>query len=126
MITRNKWTLACALPASALVLAACTAATSESDITVAVSSTDEACTVAQSSAPAGTVSFSVTNDGSKETEFYVYEADGTTIVAEVENVGPGLTRSLSATLEPGTYVTSCDPGMDGTDIRAEFVATDAG
>jgi iron uptake system component EfeO len=126
MITRNGWALACVLPATALALAACTSSTSEGGITVPVSSTDGDCAVSQSSAPAGTVTFSVTNDGSKETEFYVYEADGTTIVAEVENVGPGLTRSLSATLEPGTYVTSCDPGMDGNDIRAEFVATTAG
>ncbi len=126
MITRNRWAFACALPASALALAACTGSTTEGGITVAVSSTDDGCVVAQTSAPAGNVAFAVTNEGSQETEFYVYEADGTTIVAEVENVGPGLTRDLVTTLEPGTYVTSCDPGMNGDDIRAEFVATDAG
>ncbi len=126
MTTRTAWALACALPASALALAACTAAQSDDDVTVAVSSTDDACEIAQSSAPAGNVVFSVTNDGSQETEFYVYEEDGTTIVAEVENVGPGLTRELVAKLDPGTYVTACDPGMDGSDFRAEFTATEAG
>ncbi|MBC7298593.1 MAG: cupredoxin domain-containing protein [Demequina sp.] len=126
MNTTHRWALACLLPVSALAATACTASSSGGDLTVAVSSTDDSCVVAQASAPAGNVVFSVTNDGSQETEFYVYEADGTTIVAEVENVGPGLTRDLVAQLEPGTYVTSCDPGMDGDDIRADFVATDAG
>lgn len=126
MITRNGWALAFVLPVSALAATACTASGSDGDVTVAVSSTDDSCVVAQASAPAGSVVFSVTNDGSQETEFYVYEDDGTTIVAEVENVGPGLTRDLVAQLEPGTYVTSCDPGMNGDDIRADFVATNAG
>ncbi len=126
MNTRNRWALACTLTASALALTACTGSVSGDDVTVSVSSTDDDCVLAQTSAPAGTVVFAVTNDGSQETEFYVYEDDGTTIVAEVEHVGPGLTRDLVATLEPGTYITSCDPGMDGDDIRAEFVAADAG
>ena len=126
MITPNGWKFACLLPTSALALAACTAANSEGDVAVKVSSTNEDCVLAHTSAPAGNVVFSVTNDGSQETEFYVYEDDGTTIVAEVENVGPGLTRDLAAKLEPGTYITACDPGMDGSDFRADFVATDAG
>ncbi len=126
MITRDRWAIACTLTASALALTACTGSASGDDVTVAVSSTSDGCVMAQTSAPAGNVVFAVTNDGSQETEFYVYEDDGTTIVAEVEHVGPGLTRDLVATLEPGTYITSCDPGMDGDDIRAEFVATDAG
>jgi len=122
MITRNRWALACALPASVLALAACTGSVSGDEVTVPVSSTDDGCVVAQTSTPAGNVVFAVTNDGSQETEFYVYKDDGTTIVAEVEHVGPGLTRDLVASLEPGTYITSCDPGMNGDDIRAEFVA----
>lgn len=125
MNTRYAWALACALPASAFGLAACTATPSDSDVTVTVSSTDDGCVLAQSSAPAGNVVFSVTNDGSQETEFYVYEEDGTTIVAEVEHVGPGLTRELVAELDPGTYVTACDPGMDGSDFRADFEVTEA-
>ena len=125
MITRNRWALACLLPASALALTACTESASGDNLTVPVSSTNDDCVVAQTSAPAGHMVFAVTNDGSQETEFYIYEDDGTTIVAEVEHVGPGLTRDLAANLEPGSYITSCDPGMNGDDIRAEFVATDA-
>jgi iron uptake system component EfeO len=126
MNSYNRRALACALPGLSLALAACTGSTSGEDVTVPVSSTDDSCVVARTSAPAGNVVFAVTNDGSRETEFYVYMDDGATIVAEVEHVGPGLTRDLVATLEPGTYITSCDPGMDGDDIRAEFVAADAG
>ena len=126
MNTRTGWALACALPATALILSACTGQSSEGDVTVSVTSTNDACEVSQSSAPAGNVVFSVKNDGSQETEFYVYEEDGTTIVTEVENVGPGLSRDLVANLTAGSYVTACDPGMDGDEIRAEFTATDAG
>lgn len=126
MNTRHGWALACALPLTALALSACTAATSDDDVTITVSSTDDGCVIGQNTAPAGNVVFTVTNDGSQETEFYVYEENGTTILAEVENVGPGLTRELVAKLDPGSYVTACDPGMDGSDFRADFVATDAG
>ena len=31
-------------------------------------------------------------------------------------MGPGISRDLVVNLDPGTYVTSCDPGMDGNDI----------
>jgi len=88
-----------------------------------VSVTDDACTLSETTAPAGDTVFAVTNSGTKVAEFYVYASDGTKIVAEIENVGPGLTRDLAVPLDAGTYVTSCDPGMDGGDIRADFVAT---
>lgn len=118
---------AAALPVlAALVLAGCTSNSLEDAATIAVNISDDACTVSVHEAPAGHAVFAVTNSGSKVAEFYVYAADGTTIVAEVENVGPGLTRDLVVTLDAGTYVTSCDAGMDGDDIRADFVATAAG
>ena len=54
--------------------------------------------------PAGSITFTVENTGSQTTEFYVYEQDGTTIVGEVENIGPGLSRDLTVDLTEGTYV----------------------
>lgn len=90
---------------------------------IAVASTDTGCELASTSAPAGSVTFEVTNDGSEATEFYVYEADGTTIVGEVEGIGPGLTRDLTVTLERGSYVTACKPGERGDGIRAPFQVT---
>jgi len=114
--------LAAPLLVTSLLLAACSedggdGGTSEA---IAVSSTDTACELAATTAPAGSVAFEVTNDGSEATEFYVYEADGSTIVGEVEGIGPGLTRDLVVTLEQGSYITACKPGERGEGIRAPF------
>jgi iron uptake system component EfeO len=65
----------------------------------------------------------VTNSGSKVTEFYLYSADGTRIVGEVENIGPGLQGKLIVTADEGTYLTSCRPGMSGDGLRAGFTVT---
>ncbi|MCG2803337.1 MAG: EfeM/EfeO family lipoprotein, partial [Cellulomonas sp.] len=53
-------------------------------------------------------------------------ADGLRIVAEVENIGPGLSRDLVAQVAPGSYFTACKPGMVGDGIRAGFTVTDSG
>ncbi|GIG22261.1 lipoprotein [Cellulomonas chitinilytica] len=91
-----------------------------------VRSTADACEVSASSVAAGPVTFSVTNDGDDVTEFYLLGEDGLRVVAEVENIGPGLSRDLVAQVRPGTYWTSCKPGMVGDGIRAEFTVTDSG
>jgi iron uptake system component EfeO len=83
-------------------------------ITVAASDTD--CKVGVAQVAAGTSTFSITNGGSKVTEFYVY-APGDRVMAELENIVPGLTRDLIAELPPGTYETACKPGMVGKGIR---------
>lgn len=94
---------------------------------IAVTATDTACDVAVAEAPAGTVEFEITNQGTKVTEFYLY-AEGDRIVGEVENIGPGLSRTFHVEVsEGGTYQTACKPGMVGDGIRADFVVTgDAG
>lgn len=90
---------------------------------IAVTMTDTACEVARQEAPAGTVSFAVTNKGTKINEFYVY-APGDRIMGEVENVGPGLTREFHVEVaDPGRYETACKPGMVGSGIRAAFTVT---
>lgn len=90
-----------------------------------VRSTADACEVSATSVPAGPVTFSVTNDGDDVTEFYLLGEDGLRVVAEVENIGPGLSRDLVAQVRPGTYFTSCKPGMVGDGIRAEFTVTES-
>ena len=46
------------------------------------------------------------------------------IVAEVENITPGLKRELKVEItEPGTLTTACKPGMVGDGIRAPFTVT---
>lgn len=90
-----------------------------------VASSDDACEVSAAEAPAGTISFDVTNTGSQVTEFYLLAEDGLRIVAEVENIGPSLTRALTASVPAGSYVTACKPGMTGDGIRAEFTVTES-
>jgi len=90
---------------------------------ITVNATDTACELSTSTAKAGTVTFQVTNSGSKVNEFYLY-AEGDRIVSEVENITPGLSRELKVEItEPGTFTTSCKPGMVGDGIRAPFTVT---
>ncbi len=91
-----------------------------------VQATDDACTVSAPAAPSGNLTFSVTNGGSKVTEFYLLGADGLRIVGEVENIGPGLSRDLVVTAAPGSYYTACKPGMVGDGIRGVFAVSDSG
>lgn len=122
-----------ALPAVLLLavplLSACTenAKTSDADAsdprTITVTSTDDGCEVSSTDVPSGTLTFNVTNEGSKVTEFYLLGADGLRIVGEVENIGPQLSRQLVVNAADGTYVTACKPGMKGEGIRADFTVS---
>ncbi|MEW9547425.1 iron uptake system protein EfeO [Nonomuraea sp. NPDC050783] len=89
---------------------------------IAVAASDTECKVPVTEVPAGTTTFTVTNGGSKVTEFYVLAA-GDRIMAEVENIVPGLTRELIAELPAGTYETACKPGMVGKGIRNPLKVT---
>ena len=89
---------------------------------IAVQASDTTCEVARSSADAGTSVFAVTNKGSKVTEFYVY-APGDRVMAEVENIAPGLSREMHVELPAGTYETACKPGMIGKGIRSAFTVS---
>jgi iron uptake system component EfeO len=92
---------------------------------VAVNATDSECTLSRAEVKSGTSTFSVTNGGSKVTEFYVY-ADGDRVMGEVENIGPGLKRDLIVELPTGKYQAVCKPGMVGDGIRGDLtVAGDA-
>ncbi len=92
---------------------------------ITVQAADTSCAVSAGEAPAGTLTFTVTNGGSKVTEFYLY-GTGDRILGEVENIGPGLTRQLIVEVpDGGTYTTACKPGMVGDGIRAPFTVTGA-
>ena len=96
-------TLALGLP----LLAACTdnstaGGTASADPrALTVTATDTACDVSATTAPSGSLRFSVTNSGSKVNEFYLLAEDGLRIIGEVENIGPGLTRDLVLQAAPG-------------------------
>ena len=88
-----------------------------------VASSDDACDVSGAEAPSGALKFEVTNTGSQVTEFYVLADDGLRIVGEVENIGPGVSRSLTVKAPEGDYFTACKPGMKGDGIRNAFTVT---
>lgn len=92
---------------------------------LAVTSSDDECALSATEAPAGTLTFDVTNSGSQVTEFYLLGEDGLRIVAEVENVGPSISRALTVNAPAGEYVTACKPGMQGEGIRADFTVTES-
>lgn len=103
-------------------LAACADDPVASDGTLSVAASDSACDLSATDLEAGPQTFTVTNTGSKVTEFYVY-AEGDRILGEVENVGPGLSRELVVDLPKGTYEGACKPGMIGDGIRQTLNVT---
>ena len=94
--------------------------------TIAVTSSNDKCTLSGDQAPSGRLVYKVKNTGSQVTEFYLYAKDGQRIVGEVENIGPGLSRSLVMNVPAGTYVPACKPGMRGKGIRSSFTVTESG
>lgn len=90
---------------------------------ITVDASDTECKLSGTTATTGASTFEVTNTGNKVTEFYVY-GEGERVMGEVENISPGLKRQLIVQLtQPGTYQTSCRPGMVGEGIRGDFVVT---
>jgi iron uptake system component EfeO len=118
----RKLLVATALLGCAVSAAACGKDPSPGSGPIEVKATDTACQVSKPEAGAGTIVFSIKNQGTKTNEFYIYAA-GDRVMGEVENITPGLTRELRVDLQPGTYETACKPGMTGKGIRAAFTVT---
>ncbi|WP_458317052.1 iron uptake system protein EfeO [Mycolicibacterium brisbanense] len=90
---------------------------------ITVDASESGCKLSGTTATTGPTTFVVNNTGEKVTEFYVY-GEGERVMGEVENISPGLKRQLIVQLtEPGTYQTSCRPGMVGDGIRGDFTVT---
>jgi iron uptake system component EfeO len=129
----RKLLVVSALAVAVPFLAACTensdgsggAADSGNPRALSVESTDSECNVSAAEAPAGTLTFDVTNTGSQVTEFYLLADDGLRIVSEVENIGPNLNREMTVNAPAGSYFTACKPGMQGDGIRADFTVTES-
>ena len=92
--------------------------------TIGVAATDTTCKVATTKLHSGTHRFAVTNKGSKVTEFEILAA-GDRILGEVENVAPGVARSLLVELPAGTYQAACIPGMVGDGVRSTLTVIGA-
>lgn len=110
-----------------VVLAAGLAACSSTDTkgAIAVTASNDACKVAKTDLRAGKSTFAVKNDGDDVTEVYVY-AKGDEVKGEVENIGPGTSRTLTADLGAGSYEVACKPGMKGDGIRTRITVTGTG
>jgi iron uptake system component EfeO len=73
---------------------------------LAVTLTNSGCEPASLTAPAGNVTFAVTNKGSKTLELYVLS--GTKVVAEAEDIAPNFVKSVTAKdLKAGDYTLGC-------------------
>jgi iron uptake system component EfeO len=78
--------------------------------TVRITLSDEGCSPARVTVPAGQIAFQVVNSGSaKVTELEVKSSKGI-ILGERENVVPGIPASFTLDLDPGRYTLSCPNG----------------
>ena len=104
---------------------------------------DYSITLDESSAPAGDVTFDITNDAEQTHEFVVFKTDlpedqlptnadgdvdeegeGVTHIDEVEDITAGSTESLSVTLDAGSYVVLCNmPGHYRQWMHASFTVS---
>ena len=101
---------------------------------------DFSVTLDSSSAPAGEVTFDVSNDAEQTHEFVVFqtdlpqdqlptnedgdvdeEGDGVTLVDEIEDIEGGSSESLTVNLDAGSYVLICNlPGHYKQGMHASF------
>jgi uncharacterized cupredoxin-like copper-binding protein len=109
----------------ALAVGAVGCSSSSSGPKIAVTSTDKACVPAQTRLDAGKLTFEITNKGKQTTELYVFGA-GDKVISEVENVGPGTSRTLTVDLAAGAYQLGCKPGQKGNGIRADITVVGKG
>ncbi|MFR0352222.1 iron uptake system protein EfeO [Streptomyces sediminimaris] len=112
--------------ATAAALTAVTGCTqkskAEGDAAIKVTAADSRCETSTKSVPAGQVTLSIENKGSKATEVEILFPDDR-IVSEKENIGPGTEYSLTAEVKAGDYEIACRPGMKGHGIRQKLTVT---
>jgi uncharacterized cupredoxin-like copper-binding protein len=110
------------------------------DNTVSATLADFTITLDQSTAPAGDVTFEVTNDAEQVHEFVVFQTDlaadalptdadgnvdesgeGVTLIDEIEDIEGGSTQSLDVSLDAGGYVVICNlPGHYAQGMHASL------
>lgn len=115
-------TLAAATVTLLPALAACSSG-GDAPTGIAITAEDSSCKIERTNLDAGQKTFTVKNNGSKVTEVYVYGRNGdefTSVITEVENIGPGTTRDMSVDLAAGTYEIACKPGQTGDGIRTRI------
>jgi iron uptake system component EfeO len=122
MSRRTFPSLAAAALLAAAGLAACGSDAGTADANVAVDGTKDACTPATTTAAAGRIAFELKNSSGQTSELYVKDANDK-IKGEVENVGDGVTRTLTVKLAAGEYKLVCKPGEKGDGFTSPFTVT---
>ncbi|KPH98363.1 Peptidase M75, Imelysin [Actinobacteria bacterium OK074] len=92
---------------------------------IRVTAADSKCDTSTKSVPAGHVTLSIENKGSKATEVEILFPDDR-IVSEKENIGPGTKYTLTAEVKQGSYEIACRPGMKGHGVRQKLTVTGSG
>ena len=109
--------------ALSLVLVGCADKAEEGSSSIDVKATDTSCEVSSSETTTGSTTFKVVNNGTKTNEFYVMTSGGR-VLGEVENIGPGASRTLVVEFQDaGDYTTLCKPGMVGEGISGTIKVT---
>lgn len=109
--------------ALSLLLTGCADKAAEGASTVDVQADDTTCAVATTDLSTGSTTFNVVNNGTKTNEFYIMTSGGR-VLGEVENIGPGASRTLVVEFqEAGEYTTLCKPGMVGDGITGNLQVT---
>ena len=107
---------------------------------VSATEKDFAIDLASSSAPAGSVTFNISNEGPSTHEFVIIKTDdapdalptkngtvnedGLTIVDEQEDIAPSTTATLETNLDAGSYVIICNlPGHYEAGMHTAFTVS---
>jgi uncharacterized cupredoxin-like copper-binding protein len=125
-----------------LGLAFVTASCGDDEGGVSATLADFTITLDSNSAPAGEVTFDVSNDAEQTHEFVVFQTDlpqdqlptengdvdeageGVTLVDEIEDIEGGSSQSLTVNLDAGSYVLICNlPGHYEQGMHASFSAS---
>ena len=125
--------------AAALVIPAC----SSDDGGIDITESDFKVEPAETSAPAGELTFDITNDAEQTHEFVIFKTDlapdalpvgedgdvdeegeGVEHIDEIEDITGGSTQSLTVTLDAGNYVFICNlPGHYAQGMHAAFTVS---
>ncbi|EGJ77832.1 putative lipoprotein [Streptomyces sp. Tu6071] len=120
-----------AVLSGALALGGLTACTEKSDAkagedgAIGVTAADTTCDTTAKTAKAGKVTLAIANKGKRATEVEIVMPDGR-IVSEKENIGPGVSYTLTAEVKAGSYEIACRPGMVGHGVRQKLTVSGKG
>ena len=136
----RRWLVVPMILGLALVTAGCS---SDDEGTVAVTVADFSVSADPDSAPAGDITFDISNDAEQTHEFVVFKTDlaedqlptdedgnvdeageGVEHIDEVEDIEGGSTQSLAVNLDAGSYVLICNlPGHYAQGMHAGFTVS---